>query len=754
MSLGDTGSIGNCADGGLREAICTSVAAGITYVAAAGNSSVDASTFIPAAFPEVIAVSAMADLDGEPGGLGGCQFILDLLPTSATTRSPYFSNYGSLVDVTAPGVQVYSTWTGGGYQSESGTSMASPHVAGVAALVKAANPSLTPAQVEQLLKSRREPQRHDRRPDRLRTRRRARGRAIRTASASRWSTPRAPRRWPQTGGAERPTEHIGHLPRRRRVRSAARPPSPPLPRAPNCDHERPVLGRRALPSSTDTTAPYIGRLGHHARPSTASTRLSVKATDSTGAYACASSTRPSRDQPPGQLGRQLRRRRLRAGLAGTAPPTTSSPCRLASVTLEQGSRWQWSTTDDRRARAAAADRLDPPRDHLVRRHPAQLRAQLHGGLQRHAHLYAVDWEGTTRRQNVTVNDGTTTGRSASRPTSTPAPGCTSRSASRPAARSSSRVDRDGRHQQPSSRGLFLGGGGTPPPAPPAPPPPYEQGVQGTWDNIYGVDGYALGGWNNATSDLVSCPGAYGHASCRAAAASWSQSTTDVRALQTPGGTARRATAWYDANQLRCGSTFTSAYTGTLHLYAVDWEATARRQNVTVDDGSDPRRSTSRPTSTPAPGCTSRSASRPAARSTSRSIGRRPTAPSSRGLFLGGAGTPPARAATGSARTASTATTWAAGTGRTATSSAMPNATVTCSRASATLGVHDNDARALAPTGRYRRAATWYDTAQLRLRVDFSTAYSGTLHLYAVDWENAARRQNITVNDGTTTRRRT
>ena len=58
MSLGDVGSAATCTDGGIRQAICASVAAGVTYVAAAGNSTVDTSTFIPAAFPEVIAVSA------------------------------------------------------------------------------------------------------------------------------------------------------------------------------------------------------------------------------------------------------------------------------------------------------------------------------------------------------------------------------------------------------------------------------------------------------------------------------------------------------------------------------------------------------------------------------------------------------------------------------------------------------------------------------------------------------------------------
>ena len=70
MSLGEEGTVGNCSDGGLHQAICQSVAAGVTYVVAAGNSSIDANGFVPASYPEVITVSAMVDLDGEPGGAG------------------------------------------------------------------------------------------------------------------------------------------------------------------------------------------------------------------------------------------------------------------------------------------------------------------------------------------------------------------------------------------------------------------------------------------------------------------------------------------------------------------------------------------------------------------------------------------------------------------------------------------------------------------------------------------------------------
>ncbi|TME78827.1 MAG: hypothetical protein E6I45_13650 [Chloroflexi bacterium] len=149
MSLGDTGSIGNCSDGGVREAICTSTAAGIVYIAAAGNSTVDTAGFIPAAFPEVIAVSSINDLDGEPGGLGGCfAFIF-----YCDDRLSEFSNYGSTIAVAAPGFEIYSDWTGGGYNTIDGTSMASPHVAGVAALALSVQPALSPSDVRNLLKA-------------------------------------------------------------------------------------------------------------------------------------------------------------------------------------------------------------------------------------------------------------------------------------------------------------------------------------------------------------------------------------------------------------------------------------------------------------------------------------------------------------------------------------------------------------------------------------------------------------------------
>lgn len=136
-----------CKSAAFDTAINNAVKAGITFVVAAGNSGKDASTFSPANNPNVIAVSAIGDSDGKCGGTG---------PSTGFGRDDTlasFSNYGAVVDMAAPGTKIYSTYKGNSYATMSGTSMASPHVAGAAALYEASHPGASNSEVRKALLS-------------------------------------------------------------------------------------------------------------------------------------------------------------------------------------------------------------------------------------------------------------------------------------------------------------------------------------------------------------------------------------------------------------------------------------------------------------------------------------------------------------------------------------------------------------------------------------------------------------------------
>lgn len=110
-----------------NDAVTASINDGVTYAIAAGNSNANACNFSPASTPAAITLGA----------------------TDINDARASFSNFGTCLDLFTPGVSITAAWATSDTATNtiSGTSMASPHAAGIAALIKAANPSFTPQQV-------------------------------------------------------------------------------------------------------------------------------------------------------------------------------------------------------------------------------------------------------------------------------------------------------------------------------------------------------------------------------------------------------------------------------------------------------------------------------------------------------------------------------------------------------------------------------------------------------------------------------
>ncbi|MCA1655079.1 MAG: S8 family peptidase [Pseudonocardiaceae bacterium] len=122
-------SLGGGADTALDRAVQRSIASGVSYAIASGNANTNACNSSPARVPEAITVNASTISDARAS----------------------FSNYGTCTDIFGPGQNITSAWLNGGTNTISGTSMATPHVAGAAALYLANNTGANPQQVRDAL---------------------------------------------------------------------------------------------------------------------------------------------------------------------------------------------------------------------------------------------------------------------------------------------------------------------------------------------------------------------------------------------------------------------------------------------------------------------------------------------------------------------------------------------------------------------------------------------------------------------------
>jgi hypothetical protein len=289
---------------------------------------------------------------------------------------------------------------------------------------------------------------------------------------------------------------------------------------------------------------------------------------------------------------------------------------------------------------------------------------------------------------------------------------------------------------------------------PAVLPPVQQEPQGSWVGKVGSSGYLLAGWDGA-QDVSDLPNATATL-VQGNRYRWTANTTEARALQGPEGTTRNAAAYYDSNQIQLKLNFSAACSGNLHLYAVDWDSTQRRESIAVNDGSGPRTASlssefhngawvSIPIDVAAGGSVSIAVTREAGANAVLS-----------GIFLGEAGAPPTPTVSSAPQGAWVGAVGSAGydlagwDGPTGDVSYMPSATVSLVQGSRYQWTADTaETRALSEPGQLTRdAAAYYDPNQIQLKLNFSAACSGNLHLYAVDWDSTVRRETITV-DGQT-----
>jgi hypothetical protein len=420
-----------------------------------------------------------------------------------------------------------------------------------------------------------------------------------------------------------------------------------------------------------------------------------------------------------------------------------------TTTLLQGSRYRWTpnTSDVRALQGPEGTTRNASTYYDAKEVKEQLSfATAYSGT---LHMYAVDWDSTARRETFTVNDGSGP-RSVLLNTSFNAGAWVSVPINLAAGGTVTITVQNNAGPNAVLSGVFLGEAGA---------PPSIGGLElskGGWltapgVGTFGVAGYDLAGWDGSTGDVAYLPNA-SLSLVQGARYQWAARTEDGRALSEPGALTRTAAAYYDPNQIQVKLSFTAAYTGTLHTYALDWDSTTRRETISVNGQTAVLSSSfnngawvSFPISVAAGGTVTITVDRTAG----------PNAVLS-GIFLGESGTLPGPSVASAPQGAWVNAVGSAGydlaswDGATQDVSYLPNASLSLAQGSRYQWASvSSDPRALSdPTAVTHNAGTYYDPNQIKLTLTFAKAYSGNLHLYAMDWDHGTRREMITVNGQT------
>ncbi len=431
-------------------------------------------------------------------------------------------------------------------------------------------------------------------------------------------------------------------------------------------------------------------------------------------------------------------------LAGWDGAQDASNMPNVTETLVQGSRYQWApnTTDVRALQSPDGSTRNAAADYDAKEVKVQLGfATAYTGNLR---LYAVDWDSLGRRETITVNDG-------SGPRSVPLNTSFSKGAwvtfpVNVAAGGTVSINVVNNIVPATTNavlsGIFLGENGAPPVA------SGQELSEGGWVGSFGSAGYDLAGWDGSVGDVSYMPNAT-VSLVQGSRWQWIANTTDPRALSEPGQLTRNAATYYDPKQIDVQLSFPAAYTGDIHLYAVDWDSTARRETISVNGQVAVLSSSfnkgawvSFPISVKAGGTVTVTVDRTAGLNAVLS-----------GIFLGDAGSPPAPTVASAPQGAWTKTVGSAGydlaswNGSSGDVSYLPGASLNLVQGNRwQWAANSADPRALTdPAGATANIGTYYDPNEIQLQLNFKEAYKGNLHLYAVDWDHLTRREIITVN---------